>query len=68
MEIKARVKSSSGKSEIVEKDGDFLVYVKSAPEKGRANLEVIKLFSKKFKKNVEIIKGMKSKNKVLRVT
>ncbi len=45
----------------------FRVNVKAAPEKGKANTEVIKLFRKKFKKAVEIISGFTSKEKLLRV-
>ncbi len=64
--ITIHVKTNKPKTEILDADDDFLrVHVKAAPEKGKANLEIIKLFTKTYKKNVKIIKGLKSKTKVL---
>jgi len=41
--------------------------INAVPEKGLANLEIIKYFSKKHKTKVEIVTGKKSKKKILRV-
>jgi hypothetical protein len=38
------------------------------PDKNKANIEIVKFFSKLLKKKVEIKKGMKSRNKVLVVS
>ncbi|MBU2638361.1 MAG: DUF167 domain-containing protein [Nanoarchaeota archaeon] len=61
------VKAKSGKSCVVV-DGDVCrVSVKAAAEKGAANLEVVKLLSKHFKKPVRIISGFKSKKKLVQI-
>lgn len=61
------VKPSSPKTKMVGWDGTSLrLDVKGVPEKGRANTEVVKFFSKLLKKKVEIISGAKSRKKVLK--
>lgn len=62
-----KVKTNAKKSEIIEDNGFYRVNVKSPPENNKANLEIIKLFSKKFNKKVKIIKGLKSKEKILKL-
>ena len=64
--LEIKVKANSGRSEIIEKDGRIIVYVKSVAENNKANLEVLKLFSKKHK-NARILKGLKSSKKLLSV-
>ncbi len=44
----------------------YKVAIKAKPENNRANIEVIKYFSKLFKKKVRIIKGAKNREKVLK--
>lgn len=61
------VKTNSGKKDIVKENNKFKVFIKALPEKGAANREIIKIFKKKLKKNVRIIRGFKSKEKVLEV-
>ncbi len=69
MRINILVKTNAGKSEILGKENNtYRVNVKASPEKGKANLEVIKLFHKKFKKPVNMVKGFKSKEKVLEIS
>ena len=66
--IKIIVRTNSGRSEILgfdEGKNAVIVNVKAVPEKGKANAEVIKLFRKKYRKAASIIKGLKSKNKVV---
>lgn len=68
--IKAIVKTNAGKSEILGYDEErkaYRVTVKAPPEKGKANLAVIKLFSKHFKKTARIISGFTSKEKLLKI-
>jgi len=43
------------------------VRIKAAPEKGKANKEIIKEFSKLTKSPVEIISGLKSQHKTLKI-
>lgn len=64
------VKTRAGKSEIIGFDSErnaYRVAVKSAPEKGEANLEVVKLLSKHFKMPARIISGFKSKKKLVEI-
>ena len=66
--LKILVKPNSSKNEIIKYDSDkeaLRVNIKALPESGKANLEVIKYFSKLLKKNIKIISGFKSKQKVL---
>ena len=67
MKFNVLVKSGSRKSEIRFEDGVYFVKVKSRAEEGKANLELIKLFKKKFKKDVRIVSGFKSRKKVLEI-
>jgi uncharacterized protein (TIGR00251 family) len=62
------VKPNSPKTKIVGYDNSkkaLKVNVKAQPEKGKANAEIIKFFSKLTKKKIEIILGKTSKYKVL---
>ena len=63
--LKIRVKTNQPKNEILEKDRIYLVKIKEKPEKGKANLAIIKLFKKELKKNVRIVSGFKSKEKLI---
>jgi len=54
------------KTEIIsEKNGVVELNVKGKPENGEANLEIIKFFTRNYKSSVKIIKGLKSKKKVI---
>ena len=68
LEIKVFPKSS--RECILEKDGIIKIYIKVAPEKGKANKSVIDIISKKYKVkkcDVKILKGKTSKNKIIEV-
>lgn len=65
MKIKIKVKSNQPKNDIIFKDDYYEVFVKERPEKGKANLEIINMFKKKFKKNVRIVSGFTNKEKIL---
>ena len=71
--MKIFVKAKPGaRQERVEKinENSFSVFVKERPEKGKANLAVIKALAEFFKipsSGVRIIKGQKSKNKIVEV-
>jgi uncharacterized protein (TIGR00251 family) len=75
MEIKEKsfriiVRANATKNEIKGFDtekGAYKVSIKEKAEGNRANIEVIKFFSRLLKKRVRIIKGLKSKEKVLRI-
>ena len=64
--LDVKVYPNSNKSEIVESD----VYVKSQPKGNKANIEVLTLFSKKYKispKNIKIL-GTTSRSKRIVIT
>lgn len=58
--------------DFVEVHGDEIrIGIKAKPEKGKANLEIIKKLSKHFhipKSKVRIVSGLKSRKKVVEVT
>lgn len=66
-----KVITNSGFSKFAQdNNGKILAYVKSAPEKGKANRELIKNLSKKLKlpqANIDIIKGLISKYKKIKI-
>ena len=71
MKIFAQVKVKA-KEEKVEKidASQFIVFVKEAPEKGKANQAVVRALAKYFNKpkdNIKIIRGLKSKRKIVEV-
>jgi len=63
MEIK--VKAGSKKEKVEKKNGYYLVSVKAKAIEGKANLAVLKLLKKHFKREVRIIKGKMSKHKIV---
>jgi len=67
MILNIRVKTNSGTQNIEEKNGIYLVSLKSIPENNKANIELIKLLSKYFKKEVKIKSGYSSRKKVVEV-
>ncbi len=70
MKLKVRVIPNARKQEVIE--GEILkVKVRSPPEGGRANEEVIELLSKHFgvkKSAVKILKGLKSREKLIDIS
>ncbi|HLD40044.1 MAG TPA: DUF167 domain-containing protein [Candidatus Nanoarchaeia archaeon] len=65
--IKMRVIPQSGRTELKEENGKLKLYLKSAPEKNKANTELIKYFKKEYKLSVRIKSGETSREKVLEV-
>jgi uncharacterized protein (TIGR00251 family) len=67
MLINIRVKPNSSEQS-VEKSGEFyLVKLKSPAQEGKANLELVKLLSKYFGKEVKIKSGFNSRNKIIEI-
>ncbi len=67
--IKIIVKPNSPKNEIRSYDKEKCAYkvnIKAPPEKGKANKEIIKFFSKLLKKKINIVKGLKSREKIIK--
>ena len=71
MEFKIKVFPSSGKNLVKkQEDGTFKVYLTKPPLKGKANQQLIKIFAEYIgvkEYQVEIIKGERGRNKIVRV-
>jgi uncharacterized protein (TIGR00251 family) len=73
MIIQVKVLPSSGKQEIVRmNDREYKIRLKKPAENNKANLELVKLLRKYFKdkyevQDIKIIKGLKSKNKIVQI-
>jgi uncharacterized protein (TIGR00251 family) len=66
--LKIIVKPNANKSEILGYDESrqaVKVAIKAPAEKGKANKEVIKFFSKLLKRKIEIKSGLKSREKII---
>lgn len=69
-ELKIIVRPNSPKTEVIRWDSEkraLRVNVHAHPEKGQANKEVVRFFSKKLKKKVVIKSGLKSRCKILQI-
>jgi uncharacterized protein (TIGR00251 family) len=71
MKLFVKVKANAKEEKIEKpKENEFILCVKAPAKEGRANKAVIELLSKYFdtpKSRVTIIKGIKSKNKIIEV-
>ncbi len=67
MRIKVKVKPFLGQQSVEKKNDFYLVKLKSRPENNKANIELLKLLKKYFKKNVKIKSGFTSRNKIVEV-
>jgi uncharacterized protein (TIGR00251 family) len=70
MIISIKVIPGAKKQEVQQENSDFKVYLKSRPEKGQANEELINLLASHFnvpKTSVKIIKGAYSRNKLIEI-
>ena len=68
--FKVIIKANSSKNEILGFDEErkaYRVAIKEKAEKNKANIEILKFFRKKLGKEVKIIKGIRNKEKVLKV-
>jgi len=69
--LTVKVYPRSSRRELVEKDGVVKAYINSAPEKGKANKELLELIAEKFgvpKSRVVIVSGAKGRNKIVEVS
>ncbi|MDD5133760.1 MAG: DUF167 family protein [Candidatus Nanoarchaeia archaeon] len=65
MKIKIKVKTGQKENKIIKENDSYIVYIKERPEHGKANLAIIKLFKKKLKKDIRIVSGFTSKEKII---
>ena len=67
--VKAKPKARKNKIEKID-DSNFIILVKEAPVKGRANEAIIESLAEYFnvgKSDIEIIRGQKSKEKIIEI-
>ena len=65
--IKIRVKTNSKTFKITDIGDYLLVEVTSPAKDNKANIEIVKGLKKHFGKDVEIVKGFKSKEKIIKI-
>ena len=69
MQINVKVKTNAKKNEVIKlNDVNFNVHTTATPENGKANQSVIELLAKYLhvaKSNIQIIKGITSRNKTI---
>lgn len=65
--LSVRVTPHATQVKIVEESGSLKVYLKSVPEKDKANAELIKFLKQEFHLRVRIKFGLKNREKVLEV-
>jgi uncharacterized protein (TIGR00251 family) len=67
--LEITVKVNQAKTEIIEEKDNYLkVSLRAKPVEGEANQELIKFLKKKFKADVEIIRGITSNKKLIRMS
>ncbi|HDD45899.1 MAG TPA: DUF167 domain-containing protein [Candidatus Aenigmarchaeota archaeon] len=66
--IKVVVKPNASKFAIKKKDNYYIVSVKSVAENGKANMELIRELRKFFGRRVRIIRGVKSRKKIIEIS
>lgn len=70
MKINVRVRTQSKKQEVIEESDFYRVKLLSAPERGKANRELIKVLAEYFKvskSQIKIIQGFKRPDKVVEI-
>ena len=68
MIIKVKVKPNSKEQEIIKMGyGEYKISVTERAEENKANIELLKLLKRQFGKEVRIVKGLKSRNKIVEI-
>ncbi len=65
--IEARVRTNSPKFSISRKGDELVIEVTSPPQEGKANTEIVKALKKLTGHEVEIVKGLKSRKKLIMI-
>jgi uncharacterized protein len=65
VKIKLHPNSSQEKIKEVVRDKEYEVWIKKKPIDGKANEELVKILKKYLKKSVRIVRGFKSRDKVV---
>lgn len=68
MRINLKVRTNAPETKITKKENNLIYLdVHAKPENNQANIEIIKFFSRLYKKPVAIIAGLKTNKKVLEI-
>ncbi len=68
MGFKLRVHANSSQEKLVDLGEDkYEIWIKEKPFDGKANLAIEKSLKKYFDKNIKIVKGLRSNNKVFEI-
>ena len=68
MNIKIKLHPNSSQEKLIKlNEEEYEVWIKEKPIDGKANFSLEKFLKKEFKKSVKIIKGLRSKNKVVEI-
>lgn len=65
--IEVKVRPNSKRFALIRRADHLILEVTSPPKEGRANLEILKGLKRLFGRDVEIVKGRKSREKVILV-
>lgn len=67
--ITVKVKPNAPKTKIISQgENELTLAIAAPPEQNKANIELIKFLSKHFKAKVEILRGLSSKTKLIRIS
>jgi len=69
--IKVILKPNSLKNRIIKFESEknaYRIEIKAPAQENKANLELIKFLSKSLKKNIKIIQGFKSREKLIKIS
>ncbi|MBA3064005.1 YggU family protein [Candidatus Woesearchaeota archaeon] len=69
--IKVILKPNSSKSRIVKFNSEreaYIIDIKAPAQDNKANIEIVKFLSRALKKDVKIIKGFKSREKLIKIS
>ena len=68
MNIYLKVKPNSNNQEIKKiSENEYFVHLKNRAEDNKANIELLKLLKRYFKKEIKIIRGLKSRDKIIQL-
>lgn len=65
--IEVKVKTGCTTNKFIVKNDKYIVELNAKPKNNEANLELIKFLSRRFKKRLRIIRGFKSRVKLMGV-
>jgi len=65
--IEVKVKTNCSVNKFLVKDDKYIVELNAKPKNNEANMELIKFLSREFKKKLRIVRGFKSRIKLIDV-